>query len=110
MGNQCKLSEVEIDKLFQFTEKKMVHWYDLQIEIVDHLAASIEDEMSDDSNLTFDLALEKVYKGFGIFGFAKIVQERQIQLAKMAKNKWWKEFLNLFKWPNALLCRMLVKY
>lgn len=108
MGNQCKLSEVEIDKLFQFTEKKMVRWYDLQIEIVDHLAASIEDEMSADSKLTFDLALEKVYKGFGIFGFAKIVQERQNQLAKMAKNKWWREFLHLFKWPNAVLLVLII--
>ncbi len=87
MENQIKLSEVEINKLFRFTEKKMVHWYDLQIEIVDHLASCIEDEMTADSKLTFDLALEKVYTGFGIFGFAKIVQERQIQLAKMAKSR-----------------------
>ena len=108
MENQIKLSEVEINKLFRFTEKKMVHWYDLQIEIVDHLASCIEDEMTADSKLTFDLALEKVYNGFGIFGFAKIVQERQIQLAKMAKSKWWNEFRNLFQWPNAILLVMIV--
>jgi len=108
MENQIKLSEVEINKLFRFTEKKLVHWYDLQIEIVDHLASCIEDEMTADSKLTFDLALEKVYNGFGIFGFAKIVQERQIQLAKMAKNRWWNEFRNLFIWPNALLLVMII--
>ncbi len=108
MENQIKLSEVEINKLFRFAEKKMVHWYDLQIEIVDHLASCIEDEMAADSKLTFDLALEKIYTGFGIFGFAKIVQERQIQLAKMAKNRWWNEFRNLFMWPNALLLVMII--
>ncbi len=108
MKNLIKLSEVQINQLFQFTEKKMVHWYDLQIEIVDHLASSIEDEMAADSNLTFELALERVYTGFGIFGFAKIVQERQIQLAKMAKKRWWNEFLNLFKWPKVLLVLFIV--
>jgi hypothetical protein len=108
MENQIKLSEVEINKLFRFTEKKLVHWYDLQIEIVDHLASCIEDEMAADSKLTFDLALEKVYTGFGIFGFAKIVQERQIQLAKMAKSKWWNEFRNLFMWPNAVLLVLII--
>jgi hypothetical protein len=108
MKNQIKLSEVQINQLFLFSEKKMVHWYDLQIEIVDHLASSIEEEMAADSNLTFELALEKVYTGFGIFGFAKIVQERQIQLAKMAKNRWWNEFLNLFKWPNAVLLILII--
>lgn len=110
MKNQIKLSEVEINKLFQFTKKKMVHWYDLQIEIVDHLASSIEDEMAADSNLTFELALERVYTGFGIGGFAKIVQERQIQLAKMAKKRWWNEFLNLFKWPNIVLVCLIISF
>ena len=108
MENQIKLSEIEINKLFRFAEKKMVPWYDLQIEIVDHLASCIEDEMTADSKLTFDLALEKVYNGFGIFGFAKIVQERQIQLAKMAKSRWWNEFRNLFMWPNAVLLVMII--
>lgn len=86
----------------------MVPWYDLQIEIVDHLATNIEEEIAADSKLTFDLALEKVYNGFGIFGFAKIVQERQIHLAKMAKKRWWNEFLNLFMWPNAVLLVLII--
>ena len=64
-----QLSSKEIDLLFEFTKKKLVHWYDLQVELVDHLAARIEEEMQADQKLSFEQALEKVYKGFGLFGF-----------------------------------------
>ena len=72
-----QLSKEQIDHLFAFTKRKMVHWYDLQVEIVDHLAERMEEEMNADSKLGFDAALAKVYAGFGIFGFAKIVQQRE---------------------------------
>lgn len=38
-----KLNDDQIQSLFDFTKKKLVHFYDLQIELVDHLAASIEE-------------------------------------------------------------------
>ena len=37
-----ELTKEQIQDLFLFTQKKMVHYYDLQIEIVDHLAEKIE--------------------------------------------------------------------
>ncbi len=98
-----RLSESQIDQLFLFTKKKFVHWYDLQIEIVDHLATCIEEAMTADATLSFDSALEGVYKKFGIFGFAKIVQERQLNLEKSIKLKWWEEFRKIFRWPNFML-------
>jgi hypothetical protein len=108
ISKDFRLSETEIKKLFEFAEKKFVHWFDLQIEIVDHLASSIEAEIQSNSNLTFEAALEKVYKSFGIFGFAKIVQERQTQLAKAAKNMWWHELKSLFLWPRIILFLLIL--
>lgn len=102
------LSETEIKKLFAFAEKKFVHWYDLQIEIVDHLASSIEAEIQSNAALTFEAALDKVYKSFGIFGFARIVQERQTQLAKAAKKRWWQEFRSFFLWPRIILFSLVL--
>ena len=37
-----KLTEAQIDELFSFCKRKGVKHYDLQIELVDHLASSIE--------------------------------------------------------------------
>ena len=71
------LSKEQIEHLFTFTQKKFVNWYDLQVELVDHLANKIEAEMEADKALSFERALGNVYAGFGIFGFAQIVKERE---------------------------------
>lgn len=103
-----KLSDSQVAQLFEFTEKKLVHWYDLQIEMVDHLASGIENEMLSSPDLTFDSALAKIYKSFGLFGFAKIVQERQAQLAKAAKKMWWSELRTIFHWPEIILFTLII--
>ena len=96
------LNDEQIQALFDFTRKKLVHYYDLQIELVDHLAASIEDEMERDKNLNFENALARVYQKFGIFGFSKIVQEKEKQLARQHHKLWFKECLSLFHWPQII--------
>jgi hypothetical protein len=102
-----QLSAEQIQVLFSFTEKKKVHWYDLQLELVDHLACRIEEEMEADTSLSFEAALNKVYKGFGLFGFAKVVQEKQAQLHRAAKKMWWTEFKAFFKWPEISLLLLI---
>lgn len=97
-----KLNEEQIQALFDFTKKKLVHFYDLQIELVDHLAASIEEEMELDKKLKFEDALERVYQRFGIFGFSQIVQQKQKQLERLHFKRWMKEVFSLFRWPQAL--------
>ena len=97
-----ELTTQQIETLFAFTKKKLVHWYDLQIELVDHLALRIEEEMNADAKLDFDKALEKVYKGFGIFGFAKIVQEKEQQLQRASRKMWWTAVREFFRWPKII--------
>ena len=55
-----KLSKDEIEKLFAFTKRKLVHWYDLQVEIVDHLAERIEEEMTLDEINSLNNELPKI--------------------------------------------------
>lgn len=96
------LSQEQIESLYAFTAKKYVHYYDLQVELVDHLAASIEEEMENDKQLTFDRARERVYDRFGIFGFSKIVQEKVNQMNRQHRRIWWNAFWQEFNWPNVL--------
>ncbi len=95
-----ELTKQQIEQLFEFTEKKYVRYYDLQVELVDHLATKIEEEMAADADLEFTKALDKVYRSFGMFGFAKIVQQKQNEVANAARNKWWKEIKLFFTWPK----------
>jgi hypothetical protein len=98
-----KLTEEQVKQLFAFCEKKYVRYYDLQVELVDHLAERIEEEMSQDPKLAFEAARDKVYKGFGLFGFAHIVRDREIELGRQNKKLWWKELLSYFTWPRIVL-------
>lgn len=48
-----KLSSKHIDQLYKFTSAHFVEWYDLQTELVDHLANDIEDIWEKDPKLSF---------------------------------------------------------
>jgi hypothetical protein len=98
-----ELNKEQIESLFRFTAKKYVHWYDLQVELVDHLASRIEEEMTAHKGLSFEKALGKVYNGFGIFGFANIVKEKELQLCRSSRKLWWQAFREFFGWPKILL-------
>ena len=77
-----KLSTQQIDQLFTFTRQHFVEWYDLQSELVDHLANAIETELQENPKLSFDEVLSKEFKKFGVFGFMDVVEKRQAVLGK----------------------------
>ena len=55
-----KLNPQQIDKLYLFTRQHYVEYYDLQAELVDHLANAIEIEWQQNPKLTFDEALHRI--------------------------------------------------
>lgn len=102
------LTDEQIQHLFHFCEKHFVREYDVQIELVDHLANAVEEKMRNNKNLSFEKAVEEVHAGFGVLGFAGIVNARtqslNSQLFKMKK----KLFLSYFSWPKASLTACLL--
>lgn len=71
-----KLTDEQTRELYEFTLRKRVRYYDVQIEIVDHLASAIEDRLDREPTLPFHEALRLEYKKYGILGFSKIVTEK----------------------------------
>lgn len=102
-----QLTKDQVQLLFVFTEKKFVRYYDLQVELVDHLAGRIEDIINANKTIGFEDALQLVYKDFGIFGFAKIVQEKTEQLRKQNNKRLFREIKNLFRWPEFISSAVL---
>lgn len=98
-----KLNEQQIGQLYQFTRQHFVEWYDLQSELVDHLANSIEDRWQENPKLTFEEALQLEFKKFGIFGFMDVVEERQKFLGKKYNTMIWKYYKDFFKLPKIIL-------
>lgn len=95
-----KLTSFQIDQLYQFTRKHYVEHYDLQTELVDHLANAIEQQWLSKQELTFEEALVIEFKKFGIFGFSDIVDERRRTLTIKYNQIIKQHFVDFFSWPK----------
>ena len=81
-----KLSSEQIQQLYKFTRQHYVEYYDVQTELVDHLANDIEQIWKEQPNLSFEQARDISFKKFGVFGFMDVVEARTNALNK----KYWK--------------------
>jgi len=98
-----KLSKEQIERLYRFTREHFVEWYDLQTELVDHLANAIESKWNENPNLSFEETLQSEFKKFGVFGFMDVVEKRQIALNQKYNKLVWKHFKEFFALPKILL-------
>ena len=96
------LTKEEIEYLFIFCRKHYVQYYDVQVELVDHLANAIERELQDNADLKFNAALDKVYKSFGYGGFAALVKEKEKAAVSYSRKLFWTQFVKQFHWPAIL--------
>jgi cation transport ATPase len=90
----------QVEYLYRFCKKHYVHYYDLQTELVDHLASAIEEKITADPKKDFFAALDEVYSGFGYSGFAKVVAERTKELARRHRKIRSRLFWSYFRWPK----------
>jgi len=97
------ITSEETEKLFTFCRQHFVYHYDLQIELVDHLASSIENQWANQPDLRFEIALNYAFGKFGISGFSKIKVEKQRELARKYNQLLWKFFLEFYRWPKILM-------
>ena len=102
------LSNEQIQHLFTFCKKHHVHFYDVQTELVDHLANAIEEKMRANPAIPFEKALENVHAGFGVLGFAGLVKSRSESLHKQYNKLRWQLFWSYFAWPKAALTACLL--
>ena len=94
------ITDAQYESLFAFCRRHYVHYYDVQVELVDHLSAAIEERMQQNPKLSFDQALDSVYAGFGIKGFADIVATRMQMVYEKCKKQKWKLFFSYFTVPK----------
>jgi hypothetical protein len=100
---QRKLTTEQIEELYVFCRKHYVPQYDLQIELVDHIASSIEEQWEAKPEIPFQEALNNTFGKFGIFGFSKIKDRKEKELQRKYRHLLWKYTLEFYRWPKALL-------
>jgi hypothetical protein len=102
------LTAGQIQQLFAFCASKQVQYYDVQVELVDHLANAIELRMQEDPGLSFEKALELTYQDFGIFGFSKIVSAKELSVMERQRHFFYTTVKGHFKWPKLVLLLLLM--
>lgn len=102
-----QLTPAQIDSLYAFVERKNVKFYDLQIELVDHLASRIEQKWMEKPTLSFKEALANVYAEFGMFGFDEFVQRAHIAARAKHQKIWWQYFKQFWRPPQIIATFLL---
>jgi len=98
-----KLTPEQIEDLFAFCEEQDVPYYDVQIELVDHLANAIEQKWIENPVLTYDEALWQVFENFGVSGFRKIRREKERVLQRKYGKLRTRYIAEFFKLPKIIL-------
>ncbi|RSK41489.1 hypothetical protein [Mangrovimonas spongiae] len=97
------ITEQHIEQLYKFTRQHYVEYYDLQTELVDHMANDIEAIWDENPHISFEEARDKAFKKFGVFGFMDVVEARE----KAMHKKYFKLLLSYakdwFRLPQVLL-------
>ncbi len=88
-----KPTKDQIEALYGFTRRHFVEHYDLQTELVDHLAQGIEEQWAENPHMSFDQALKAEFRKFGVFGFHDVIKEKTRAMEK----KYWKILWSLYK-------------
>lgn len=98
-----RLTHTHIEQLFKFTRKHYVYHYDVQSELVDHLANDIEDIWLAQPKLSFEDARDTSFKKFGIFGFMDVIEAKQKQMNKRYSKILWRFFKEWFTVPKVVI-------
>jgi uncharacterized membrane protein YesL len=98
-----KISQDEIEDLYAFTRLHFVEHYDLQTELVDHMANDIESVWIKQPKLPYTEARDKAFKKFGIFGFMDVVSKRQKAMGKRYHKYLWEELKEWFTVPKLVI-------
>lgn len=96
------ITEEQTEQLFQFCRRHYVYHYDIQIELVDHLASAIEEQWKQNPELSFDQGLKNSFKKFGIYGFSKIKDQKEKELRRKYNRLLWQFLLEYYRWPKVL--------
>ncbi|GIM60831.1 hypothetical protein CAPN008_08810 [Capnocytophaga canis] len=107
-----KVTPKQIERLYEFTRQHYVEYYDVQTELVDHLANAIETHWQEFPDDDFETALQKEFRKFGVFGFMDVVEHKIREMNKRYSKILWQKIKDFFTFPKIMmtLCIALVVY
>lgn len=96
------ITEKEYKYLFEYTGRHYSRYYDVQHEVIDHLASMIEDIRERNPSIGFKSALNIAYKSMPGKEFDKVIDEKEKSLKKYWRRQIGKYLLEYLQWPLML--------
>jgi hypothetical protein len=103
-----KLTSEQVEYVFNYVASKDIKWYELQVELTDHMVSRMEEFWAKDPELTFHQIKQYAENEFGRNGFKEIEEERTQILQKEYKNRQLKMVVEYFKFPKIMGSIVLV--
>tara|TARA_R110002124_G_scaffold223522_2_gene388840 strand:- start:1718 stop:2389 length:672 start_codon:yes stop_codon:yes gene_type:complete len=97
-----KLTNQQIEYVSDYIESKDILWYELQVELTDHMVTSMEEFWAKDPDLTFHQVKHYAEDKFGRNGFKAIEKERMQILKKEYRSAQWKMIASYLKFPKII--------
>lgn len=95
-----KLTNQQINYVENYIISKDIKWYELQVELTDHMINSMEEFWKADPELTFHQVKHYAEERFGRNGFKAIEEERTQILRKEFRRMQWKMIADYLKFPK----------
>ena len=95
-----KLTNQQINYVENYIISKDIKWYELQVELTDHMINSMEEFWKADPELTFHQVKHYAEERFGRNGFKAIEEERTQILRKEFRRMQWRMIADYLKFPK----------
>jgi hypothetical protein len=102
-----KLTSEQVAKLYAYCHKMEIYDFDVQIEIVDHLASAIEKQGDSDSTMTFGWALKNILQRFGKNGLKKMERQFVKQMKLNFNRILFIYFIEFYRIPKIIITVLL---
>jgi hypothetical protein len=103
-----KLTAEQIDYVSNYIESIDIKWYELQVELTDHLVSLMEEIWEEDKELTFHQVKYRAEQRFGRNYFKEVEEERKTILRKEYKKQQWRMVGEYLKFPKFIMSFLLV--
>lgn len=98
-----KLTTAQLGEIKTFINKRGFKQFDLQMEILDHVACKVEEKMTDNPEMSFEKALLQTHAEFGVFGFSTVEDSMREALSRQYRNLRRAELRNWLAFPRVFL-------
>ncbi|GAB3938427.1 hypothetical protein [Mucilaginibacter myungsuensis] len=92
-----KLNKEQLQQINAFINKRGFTYYDLKLEILDHMACKVEELMTADDKISLDHAISMAHGEFGVHGFSVFEDAMKSSLQKRYYKLFFTTFLSYLK-------------